>query len=270
MKKLNFMPDQRRDLVGEKEKIHQQKINKLKVLREGFFGFTHRVPGDYRREKTNMNNDVYVSDGSTLLMVVNVDGKEELIPVSAGEYNRSTFNISPAEIKRMGTDYQKIYAPLIDSPVPLYCLHQSDYYFSGYDKNKAKALKENPLAYVQQKAIFVYDKNSGGYQISRNNDDELAYSVHSEKYEDVLRKFRESIILREMTKEEFEKLLTSLPKTHEEIRSFLKENKKFNSILLKLDVNLVGSLTHDKTEYIDSILELKQEFLKNPANFFSK
>ena len=270
MKESNFIPDQKRDLVSGQEKIRQQKIKKLKSLKEGFFGFAHRSLGDYRRERTDMNNDVYVSDGSTLLMIVNINEREELIPVSAGEYNRSTFNINPTETDKI-SDYQRIYTPLINSPVPLYCLHQSDYYFSSsLSENKTKALKENPLAYVQQKAVFVYDKNNGGYQIDKNSNKELAYRVHSEEYEDVLRKFRESIILREMTKEEFKNLLISLPETYEEIRNFLVENEKFNSVLLKLDVNLVGSLTHSKTEYIDSILELKKEFLNNPANFFSE
>jgi hypothetical protein len=235
----------------EKSKFEQEKLKKLYRLRD-VIKYILKDPNG--ATYASFGEEGFSGDAASLYTLIEMldekgEIKPELFNIGWGEFSKNTF------IDEKYPQFQNL-------PFDIYCLTQSDSYFSGFDKKLSEQMQNDPINYLKEKSILVSSENQVEV-IPRFKREEfnMQHEVRPVTYDKLLRDSRNLAIDRGSTRDEFADFLNQLPDDPSKVWEFIQNNKNNKNVrvLYHLGIEHVGSAIGD-IESMKSLVEIKKEF----------
>ena len=251
--------------------LSKENQTRLEHLGEAFNTlFKARIGGTYAYS----GEPGFSGDAATLCALVTLPtgmGQQDVIAtVGWGEFSQNTFENGKYPV------FQQF-------PLDLYCIRQSDSYFSNDEQRQQ--MEEDPKGYIKDHSVF---KARGGKVILASRIDHgvrssLDADIESVPYDEILKTVRNSIITTQSSPDEFAAFLESLPAEPAELGEYIsqayaeidisrrqhqryddmpeeiRKKDKMLYLLTGMGINTVGVRVSDQ-EAMKAILDLKSQF----------
>ncbi|KKQ35958.1 MAG: hypothetical protein US50_C0002G0018 [Candidatus Nomurabacteria bacterium GW2011_GWB1_37_5] len=194
----------------------------------------------------------FSGDAASLFTLINMADKKgemkpELFKVGWGEFSKVTFTSGK-------------YPNFKNLPFDLYCVSQSDSFFSGFDKKLSEQMISDPVSYLKDKSLLAVSGNEVEIR-NRLEKGTIKKEVKAHDYDEVLRNARNLVIDRNTDRKEFSEFLKKLPDDPKELWKIIQENKNDKNIgvLHSLGIERLGSGIGDK-KAMQSMIDIKNSF----------